>query len=268
MGYDDFGEYEEYERPPDPKQEEARSHLERFFEENKEEVFFSRQIEVQNEAKYFHWITNRAITELKDAGLIYSETRNLNWGGRITIFWHNSYRYPRRKAAALVKLVEEYSSPQIGGLLGLHGEIMVLEGFSRFQFVRLGRNVNEYGGNKWERSEHNLDFIFERDGIPYGLEIKNTLGYMDYDEFKTKKQICLHLGLKPVFVVRMIPKSWIKELNDAGGFALILKYQLYPWTHKELAKKVSTKLNLPVDAPRELQEGTMLRFVKWHEKNL
>jgi len=91
---------------------------------------------------------------------------------------------------------------------------------------------------------------------------------MDYDEFKIKKRICLHLGLKPVFVVRMIPKSWIKELNDADGFALILKYQLYPWTHKELAKKVSSKLNLPVDAPRELQEGTILRFVKWHEGNL
>jgi hypothetical protein len=107
-------------------------------------------------------------------------------------------------------LVEDYSSPQIGGLLGLHGEIMVLEGFSRFQFVSLGRNV----------------------------------------------------------VVRMIPKSWIKELNDAGGFALILKYQLYLWTHKELAKDVASKLNLPVDAPRELQDGTMLRFIKWHERNL
>ena len=59
---------------------------------------------------------------------------------------------------------------------------------------------------------------------------------MDYEEFKIKKRICLHLDLLPVYVVRMIPKSWIKELNDAGGFALILKYQLYPWTHKELSK--------------------------------
>jgi len=74
------------------------------------------------------------------------------------------------------------------------------------------------------------------------------------------------VGLKPVFVVRMIPKSWIKELNDSGGFALILKYQLYPWTHKELAKKVAKKLDLPVDAPKEIEEGTMLRFMRWHER--
>jgi len=266
LGYGDFWDHEEYDRPPDAKQEEARSHLERFFEEHNEEVFFSRQIEVQNEARYFHWVTNRSLNELEEAGIIKSEVRKLNWGGMITLYWHNAYRYPRRKSGALVKLVEEYSSPQIGGLLGLHGELMVLEGFSRFQFVRLARNVNEYAGRKWERTAHELDFIFERDGISYGLEIKNTLGYMDYEEFKIKKEICLHLGLKPVFVVRMIPKSWIKELNDSGGFALILKYQLYPWTHKELAKKVAKKLNLPVDAPKEIEEGTMLRFMRWHER--
>ena len=124
-------------------------------------------------------ITNRALHELKESGQIHSEVRNLNWGGMITLFWHRSYRYPRRKAANLVKLVEEYSSPQIGESLGLHGEMMVLEGFSRFEFVRRGRNVNKFGGRKWERTDHNQDFIFERDGIPYGIEIKNTLGYMD-----------------------------------------------------------------------------------------
>ncbi len=53
-----------------------------------------------------------------------------------------------------------------------------------------------------------------------------------------------------------------------GGFALILKYQLYPWTHRELAKRVNQALNLPVDAPRFLAEGTMNRFLKWHGKKL
>ena len=38
MGYDDFWEYEEHARPSDPKQEEARSYLEKFFKEKMEEV--------------------------------------------------------------------------------------------------------------------------------------------------------------------------------------------------------------------------------------
>ncbi len=58
------------------------------------------------------------------------------------------------------------------------------------------------------------------------------------------------------------------ELMHRGGFALILKYQLYPWTHRELAKRVNQELDLPVDAPRFLAEGTMKRFLKWHGKKL
>ena len=53
-----------------------------------------------------------------------------------------------------------------------------------------------------------------------------------------------------------------------GGFALILKYQLYPWTHRKLAKRVAEELSLPVDAPRAIAEATMERFLKWHFKRI
>lgn len=165
-------------------------------------------------------------------------------------------------------LVEEYSDPNIGAALGLHGETMVLEGFARTQFVMASRNTREYQGRVWTDTDHNLDFIFERDGIAYGIEVKNTLGYMDREEFFLKIKLCERLGIKPVFVCRMLPRSWIYDLNKSGGFALILKYQLYPWTHRELARRVQEALTLPVDAPRYLAEGTMNRFLKWHGKNV
>jgi hypothetical protein len=53
---------------------------------------------------------------------------------------------------------------------------------------------------------------------------------MDYPELTTKVRLCQHLGLRPVFVVRMMPRTWIHEVAQQGGFVLILKYQLYPWT--------------------------------------
>jgi len=111
-----------------------------------------------------------------------------------------------------------------------------------------------------------MDFIFERDGQAYGIEVKNTLGYMDREEFETKIRLCREIGVRPVFAARMLPKTWINDLINAGGFALILKYQLYPWAHRELAKTVRSELGLPVDAPRRLNEGTMKRFLKWHER--
>lgn len=64
----------------------------------------------------------------------------------------------------------------------------------------------------------------------------------------------------------MLPKSWVLDVGRAGGFALILKYQLYPWSQRELALRVREEFELPVDSPRALQDGTMQRFVSWHER--
>ena len=259
---------EEDERPPDPVEGRARALVLEFFDQHREEVYFSRQLEVRNEDEFFHWVTNRAVRDLRESGVVNWETRQLRAGGEITLLWHRSYRYYRRAAKGLMGLVEEYADPNIGAALGLHGEAMVLEGFARSEFIMRGRDVREFGGREWTRSEHNVDFIFEWDGLVYGVEVKNTLGYMNDGEFKTKIELCQHLGVTPVFAVRMIPKTWIRELMQAGGFALILKYQLYPWTHRELARRVARELGLPVDSPRALADGTMRRFTKWHEGRL
>ena len=131
-----------------------------------------------------------------------------------------------------------------------------------------GRDSRQYRERVWSESEHDLDFIFERDDRSYGVEVKNTLRYIDYDEFTTKIRMCEALGIARVFAVRMLPKSWIHELIGAGGFALILKYQLYPWAHRELARRVRTEFKLPVDAPRALEDGTMGRFLRWHAERV
>jgi len=123
-----------------------------------------------------------------------------------------------------------------------------------------GRETNKYREAVWSESDHNLDFIFSRDGSAYGVEVKNSLAYIDKDEFDIKIRLCESLGITPVFVVRMLPKTWAWELIQRGGFALVLKYQLYPWAHRHLAKRVASELGLPVDAPRRLEEATMRGF--------
>jgi len=267
MQEEDFGEfYEDF--ASDEHEIEASERLRLFFDKNRNRVFFSRQLEVIHEQEFFHWITSRAIRQLEAEGVIKSEKRQLRTGTLIKLIWHKSYRFQKRNAKSLVSLVEDYSDPNIGAFLGLHGETMVLEGFARHQFVMRGRNAREHDGKLWTMSNHELDFIFERDGVAYGLEVKNTLGYMDQEEFLLKIELCRSLEIRPIFVCRMLPKSWIYKLGIAGGFALILKYQLYPWTHHQLAKRVALELGLPVDAPRALAEGTMERFLKWHMKHL
>jgi hypothetical protein len=252
----------------DPQQTLARQKVEEYIDAHPENVFFSRQIEVIHEAQFFHWVTNRAIHDLENSGRIRTEWRQLRTGGQIKLLWRKTFRYYRREAERIIRLVEEYADPNIGTALGLHGELMVLEGFAKCQFVTKGRNTNRFGAIEWTRTAHDLDFIFERDARAYGVEVKNMLGYMDYDEFKLKIELCKHLGIVPVFAARMLPKVWVNELWRQGGFALILKWQLYPPTHKELSKRVQSELGLPVDSPRALSDGTMARFMDWHAKKM
>ena len=264
MDYDDYPGWDDEERGDDSYEQDVRKSLIELFHENQKKVFFSRQLEVRFENDYFHWVTNRAVRALITDGFIKQETRKIKSGGEIHLLWHPNFRYYKREAATVIRLVEEYSNPNIAGAIGLHGETMVLEGFARNEFVMKGRNAKSYGGKEWTRTNHNMDFTFERDSIAYGVEVKNALGYMDQGELQIKLELCSWLGIKPVFVARMLPRTWINEVIRSGGFALILKYQLYPWTHKEVANRVAKFLELPVDAPRALADGTMRRFLRWH----
>ena len=268
-------EYDEYEGPefePEPESEDewekkAVDVLGEFFEENKNRVFYYRQIEVFHEDSVFHWVTNRALHKII-GGTVRTESSKLASGTPINFAWHKSLRYYRREQKKLVKLVEQYSDSNVGAHLGLNGELIVLEGFARNQFLVVGRHTNSYSGKTWPDGKSNLDFIFEKDSVAYGMEVKNQLRYPDHKEMQTTIKICQFLEVRPVFVVRMMPKAWVHELAKLGGFALILKYQLYPLGHRAIAKSVAQELGLPVDTPKRLKDETMERFLAWHRENV
>lgn len=268
MSDEDFYAHEPVEAPPDPKEIEAREELEEFFDKNREKVFYSRQLEVKFEDKYFHWVTNRALKNLVNDGQIKLESRDLKYGSSINLLWHKSYRYYKTSAKNIVQLVEEYSDPAMTEAIGYQGESLVVNGFTRFQFIMEGQNTRKFQGKEWIATGHDLDFIFGRDSLHYGVEVKNTLGYIDYDEFNIKIALCKYIGVRPVFVVRMMPRVWIEELRKKGGFTLVLKHQFYPLNARELASRVRSELGLPVDTPRALEDGTIKRFYNWHQRNL
>jgi hypothetical protein len=135
-------------------------------------------------------------------------------------------------------------------------------------FLPTGRKVRSYGTAEWTETKHDLDRVFERDGVAYGAEIKNTLSYMEREELEVKINMCRHLGLRPVFIVRMAPKTYVNDVAMAGGFTLIFKYQLYPFGQKAFADEVRARLGLPTDSPLRIEDGTVKRLLDWHVKNL
>jgi hypothetical protein len=260
-------------RPRDAKVDEAKEALIRFFRDQPQGVFYHRQITIHFEGRFFHWITGKALRELEsEAKIAAAAVTPLRWSGRpLKFYFAPKNRYWKRQAKRASALVMRFSADNFGKALGLHGEMMVDAALPRAGLTPVARDTRSYEGRTWTKSEHELDRVFLKGRIGYGVEIKNTLDYIARAELEIKVAMCGHLGLVPLFVVRMAPKSYVQSVHQAGGFTLVLKYQLYPFGHEALAREVREVLNLPVDTPRALQDGTIQRvanFVKRTESSV
>ena len=182
-------------------------------------------------------------------------------------FVHRSNRYGRRAVKTMEKVAEEYSQDHITRSCGHRAEDLFCKALAMRGFLPAASKVREYGGKKWDKSGHDLDFIFRRDSIDYGCEIKNTLGYIDKEELEIKLQMCSFFGIKALFIMRYSPKTYNKMIYDYGGFALIYEAQIYELSQETLVKKIKDILGLPVICSKGIPDGIIDRFEKWHEKN-
>jgi hypothetical protein len=250
----------------DPKVDEASSKLLTFIEKNPGEVFYEMQLEVLFENDFFHWITTKALAQLRDSRKIGSSLEVLKDVGRIRFYFHIKNRYWKRKAREIKNLVKRFSDPAFTRALGNQGEMLVDAALPGAGFMPKARDTNQFAGRQWTETRHNLDRIFEKDGISYGTEIKNRLSYISQDEFYTKLKLCDALQVRPLFIARMMPRSYVFDLFKRGGFALLMKYQFYPFGSEAFAAEVRERTLLPVDCPKRLEDGTLQRLLNYHER--
>ena len=168
-----------------------------------------------------------------------------------------------------MSVVQEYSSPEVAIACGRQAEILFLNALALKGFLAHGSNTSEYGGTRWTKSQHDLDFIIEKDGIVYGCEVKNTWSYIHPDEMRIKMDICDHLGIVPFFILRYGPKTYLEEIRSRGGVFSIFEAQIYPLAKGDLVSKIKETLELPVDSPRAIPDGIINRFINSvHSKRL
>jgi hypothetical protein len=213
---DDFDEYfyeddEEVYRPRDAKIDEAKDVLmSEYFPQKGSGVYYGRQLEIWLERTFFHWITKKALNELVKEGRIgFSSEKAGHF--KAHFYYPRRHRYPRRQIIQTLSLIAEFSDPGFTRALGNHGELLVDSGFANIGFRILQRKVREVDGKRWTETNHDLDRLIIRDGERYGVEIKNQLGYIDQTEFQKKLNMCRHFGVRPMFITRMMPKSYNYE---------------------------------------------------------
>jgi len=202
---------------------QAQSDIRQIYEKDKNSVYYIRQIQVKFEKKYFHWITNNAIVGLHKIGYLTDVRIPREKGTSTRYFIHHSNRYPKRAINKMEKIIEEYSQDHITRSCGHRAEDLFCIALAKRGFLPIASKVKEYNDKKWIKSAHDLDFVFEKDNISDGCEIKNTLGYIDKEELEIKLEMCAFSGIKPLFIMRYSPKTYNKLIYDSGGFALIFE---------------------------------------------
>lgn len=270
--YDDFPEspedYYESGYATDHYYQEAQEEIRDLFERNKEGAYYLRQLQVRFEKKYFHWITNNAILGLHEIGYLKDIRVPKARGTSTRFFVHRSNRYPKRAIRKIEEIIEEYSQDHITRSCGHRAEDLFCKALAMRGFSPVAEKVREFRGKRWEKTGHDLDFVFERDGIEYGCEIKNTLGYIEKEELEIKLAMCAYLGIKPLFIMRYSPKTYNKLIYDFGGFALLYEVQIYELSQEKLVKKIKEVLGLPVDCPKAIPTGIVDRFERWHKSKV
>lgn len=261
---------EEEEPSRDPAVDHAKDRVRALYALDSDAIYYQQQLEVLFEREFFHWITKRGLDELLAEERLLSELVPIpNTKTNIRIYRTKSNRNWKRRAEALAGLVSEFAPvTPLGAGLGPFAEVMFDSAFGRRGFTEAARKVREWDDRCWSATKHDLDRVYVRDGIAYGVEMKNTLKYIPKDELGVKLEMCRFLGLRPLFIVRASPKSYNWEVIKAGGFALVFGDQLYPFGFDRIAEEVRRTLGLPVACFSSIPDGTIQRFVGWHEKKL
>lgn len=265
---DESTDYEPEERPRDEKIDEVKhAIMEQVFRVYRERVFYSVQIETLLERQYFHWITNKGLAELASEAVLARYEQFIQPTNQLVYFYtHPKYRYWKREGRELSAFLSRLYDPNFTHAIGAHCEMMFDSALARIGFMPVARNVNAWQGKQWPDSRHNLDKVALCDGIPYGIEIKNTQNYISRDELETKVRLSKYLGLTPLFIMRFAPKSYIELVRRAGGFCLLFEEQIYPFGYRLLMEEVRSTLGLKVQCPRDIPEGHLLRLKNWHDK--
>jgi hypothetical protein len=231
---------------------------------NPDSPYYRKQIEILFENKYQHWVTDRAVTALIQEGFLHEQTR-------LTPEFELSfiYRYNLRRIAMAIRerteITRRYSDISVSRATGDQAEFWALYLFKSNSFSIVGRHAREYQGIVWTKTEHDLDFIIEKDGIAYGVEVKNKFPYLDDDLYDKKLDICIHLRLRPLFFFRIASYLQIEKAKKQDGKVIIFKSKIFPPGNEQLVREIWNKMRLPVSIWKDVPQPITQSLITYHD---
>lgn len=145
------------------------------------------------------------------------------WGPNFSLdfYYTDQTKYRKRKEDHIFEIIKNLKDNSKS--IGDRGEEVVEMTMGRIRDMEfIGKEVNTYEGREWSETDEDLHFIYEYNGTGIGIEVKNRLPYPDRSTVESTIKICDELGLRPVFIARMIPYPRQKELNSNEGLPFVL----------------------------------------------
>lgn len=254
---------------------EASEHIQRLFDVEK--VMHVTELRVRLDGsidpkiKYWHWVTFDALTKMYREGKLKRRQRlgvykledeteeGGKRGSKMTFYFPSRYSYSDVKDIVREKLgiINDYSSKS--SETGLYAENIVKFALEDSDFEVLGRNTRDFDRKKW-KGPHDLDFIVKGtiENRIYGIQVKNTLSYPDWDDVAGLIDICDFFTIKPWFISRQLPGDYITDILNCGGYYTLFFNFIVPDKYEEMAGRMRSKLGLPV----EWRERTNLYYFK------
>lgn len=219
--------------------------------------YHRKQIEVLFEESYPHWATHRNVDFLIKEGFLKEKDE-----GIAKFVYRSDVRYILREINKRKKIIQRYSDTGFDRAIGRHAETLFSYMLRLNDFKIVKRHTNKYKGRQWQETKHDLDFIIEKDGITYGVEVKNTLPYVEKEEFDIKLKMCGYLNIVPLWILRNAPGAQFEQIKAVNGFILKFKSWIFPLGQEPLAREIWDLMRIPVaiweEAPKKL-ENVFLR---------
>jgi hypothetical protein len=229
-------------------------------------VFYMKQIEVIFEDRYPHDITGKAVKRLAEDGFLRQDERYYREGMSAIFVWRRDLRWKATEMKQKLQLMAAFTDDEVNDGCGKYAEILFSHMFDKNGFEIVARHANKVKGKKWTKSGRNLDFVIEKDGILYGVEVKNRFDYMKPDEFADKVEMCQFLGLLPVFPIRCPSPSQFTLMGDANGLALKFKTRIFPPSRQKLVTDVWNNFRLPVNVWERILPPIEKNFLDYHKR--
>lgn len=242
------------------------------------QVVTERELKIRLEKQFFPWMVGRVLGSLIRSKSVckygYPGRRKLGRGAPQYFYMLSETRYDdvmalmQQKRLVTTLVNAQLTAESVGGL---HAENLFEDALEAGNFRIVGRDVSEYRGRQLRGVEGkeppNLDFVAARDGVEYGIDIKNWLYYEveTVEEVKRKVSFAVELNLVPWVIARYIDKDTIyKEVYRKGGIVYPYGRLLLPAALESLAVRARTLLGYPVFAVDVLPEYVVSWLSKLH----